>query len=85
MRLNVSEKDFPTAGKFVYLNAANVALMYGGAQQVMREWQEDVAWNGSNNFNEKLKIIWKTQYYFHIEIKVKIEMYKKYESCGKGY
>ena len=52
MRLNVSEKDFPTAGKFVYLNAANVALMYGGAQQVMREWQEDVAWNGSNNFNE---------------------------------
>ena len=52
MRLNVSEKDFPTAGKFVYLNAANVALMYGGAQQVMWEWQEDVAWNGSNNFNE---------------------------------
>ena len=52
MRLNVSEKDFPTAGKFVYLNAANVALMYAGAQQVMREWQEDVAWNGSNNFNE---------------------------------
>ena len=29
-----------------------LALMYGGAQQVMREWQEDVAWNGSNNFNE---------------------------------
>ena len=48
----VSEKDFPTANKFVYLNAANVALMYSGSEQGIVEWVEDVAQNGSNNFDE---------------------------------
>ena len=48
----VSEKDFPTAAKFVYLNAANVALMYRGAEQVIKEWVSDVAQYGSNNFDE---------------------------------
>ena len=52
MKPIVSEKDFPTAVKFVYLNAANVALMYSGAEQVIKEWVADVAQNGSNNFDE---------------------------------
>ena len=52
MKPIVSEKDFPTADKFVYLNAANVALMYSGAEQVIKEWVADVAQNGSNNFDE---------------------------------
>ena len=52
MKPIVSEQDFPTADKFVYLNAANVALMYSGAEQVIKEWVADVAQNGSNNFDE---------------------------------
>jgi len=52
MKSIVSEKDFPTANKFVSLNAANVALMYHGAHQAIIEWQDDVALNGSNNFDE---------------------------------
>ena len=52
MKPIVSEKDFPTANKFVYLNAANVALMYSGAEQIITEWVADVAENGSNNFDD---------------------------------
>jgi selenocysteine lyase/cysteine desulfurase len=52
MKSIVSEKDFPTANKFVSLNAANVALMYHGAHQAIIEWQDDVALNASNNFDE---------------------------------
>ena len=52
MKPIVSEKDFPTANKFVYLNAANVALMYNGAEKIITEWVADVAQNGSNNFDD---------------------------------
>jgi len=52
MKSIVSEKDFPTAKKFISLNAANVALMYHGAHQAIIEWQDDVALNGSNNFDD---------------------------------
>ena len=52
MKPIVSEKDFPTANKFVYLNAANVALMYSGAEQIITDWIADVAQNGSNNFDD---------------------------------
>ena len=52
MKPIVSEKDFPTANKFVYLNAANVALMYSGAEQIITEWTADVSQNGSNNFDD---------------------------------
>ena len=48
-----AEKDFPSAKNFVYLNAANVALMYSGAEKCIQDWFEDVALNGSNNFNEE--------------------------------
>ena len=44
-----SNKDFPSAGSFVYLNAANVGLMYSEAEKVMKEWHKDLAYNGSNN------------------------------------
>jgi len=47
-----AEKDFPSAKNFVYLNAANVALMYSGAEKSILDWFEDVALNGSNNFDE---------------------------------
>ena len=47
-----AEKDFPSAKNFVYLNAANVALMYSGAEKCIQDWFKDVALNGSNNFNE---------------------------------
>ena len=47
-----AEKDFPSAKNFVYLNAANVALMYSGAEKCIKDWFKDVALNGSNNFNE---------------------------------
>ena len=52
MKPIVSEKDFPTADKFIYLNAANVALMYSGAEQAIKDWVADVAQNGSNNFDD---------------------------------
>ena len=47
-----SKKDFPSAGSFVYLNAANVGLMYSEAEKVIKEWYKDLAYNGSNNFDE---------------------------------
>ena len=47
-----AEKDFPSAKNFVYLNAANVALMYSGAEKCIQDWFKDVSLNGSNNFNE---------------------------------
>ena len=47
-----AEKDFPSTKNFVYLNAANVALMYSGAEKCIQDWFKDVALNGSNNFNE---------------------------------
>ena len=47
-----SKNDFPSAGSFVYLNAANVGLMYSEAEKVMKEWHKDLAYNGSNNFDE---------------------------------
>ena len=52
MKPIVSKRDFPTANKFVYLNAANVALMYSGAEQIITEWVADIAQNGSNNFDD---------------------------------
>ena len=52
MELIVDPKDFPASGKSIYLNAANVALMYQGAEKAITEWQKDLAENGSINFDE---------------------------------
>ena len=49
-----AEKDFPSAKNFVYLNAANVALMYSGAEKCIQDWFKDVALNGSNNLMKTL-------------------------------
>lgn len=48
----VNPDDFPAAQNSTYLNAANVALMYSGAEKTVAEWQKDVAENGSINFDE---------------------------------
>lgn len=48
----VDPKDFPASDKCTYLNAANVALMYQGAEKAIIEWQQDLAENGSINFDE---------------------------------
>ncbi len=48
----VDPKDFPASDKCTYLNAANVALMYQGAEKAIIEWQKDLAENGSINFDE---------------------------------
>ena len=48
----VDAADFPITHKCVYLNAANVAPMYRGAQEAISTWQLDVAENGSINFDE---------------------------------
>ncbi len=48
----VDPKDFPASEKCTYLNAANVALMYQGADKAITEWQKDLAENGSINFDE---------------------------------
>ena len=47
-----AEKDFPSAKNFVYLNAANVSLMYSGAENGIQGWFDDVSLNGSNNFDD---------------------------------
>lgn len=44
--------DFPGTRNYTYLNAANVALMYRGAEKAIVDWQKDVAENGSINFDE---------------------------------
>jgi selenocysteine lyase/cysteine desulfurase len=52
MKPLVDPKDFPASGKSLYLNAASVALMYRGAAEAVVEWQEDLALNGTINFDE---------------------------------
>jgi cysteine desulfurase/selenocysteine lyase len=52
MDLIVDPKDFPASDKCTYLNAANVSLMYQGAETAVIEWQKDLAENGSINFDE---------------------------------
>ena len=52
MRPLTSKNDFPSKDDLIYLNAANVALMYDGARQVIIDWTQDLAENGSNNFDE---------------------------------
>ena len=52
MRPLTSKNDFPSKDDFIYLNAANVALMYDGARQAIIDWTQDLAENGSNNFDE---------------------------------
>jgi len=43
----VDPKDFPASQKCTYLNAANVALMYQGAEKAIIEWQKDLAFKCS--------------------------------------
>ena len=52
MRSLTSKNDFPSKDDLIYLNAANVALMYDGARQAIIDWTQDLAENGSNNFDE---------------------------------
>ena len=52
MKRLVSNKDFPSANNFTYLNTANVGLMHKNAEKEINKWVEDLAKNGSNNFNE---------------------------------
>ena len=52
MNAIASKKDFPSASAFVYLNAANIGLMYSEAEKIIKEWNKDLAYNGSNNFDE---------------------------------
>ena len=52
MDLIVDPKDFPASDKCTYLNAANVSLMYQGAEKAVLEWQSDLSENGSINFDE---------------------------------
>ena len=48
----VAPNDFPTSRTSAYLNAASVALMYRGAERAAIDWQEEVARNGTINFDE---------------------------------
>ena len=52
MKPLVPTADFPKRDDLVYLNAANVALMYEGCRVAISDWYNDVAFNGSINFNE---------------------------------
>ena len=52
MNALVNPKDFPARRICTYLNAANVALMYQGAEKAITEWQKDLAERGSINFDE---------------------------------
>ena len=53
MRILVDLKDFPASKKFTYLNAASIGLMWDKASAAIIEWQEDLALNGTSNFDEK--------------------------------
>ena len=52
MKCLVSNKDFPSANNFTYLNTANVGLMLSKAEKEINDWVKDLANNGSINFNE---------------------------------
>ncbi|MCJ7624362.1 MAG: aminotransferase class V-fold PLP-dependent enzyme [Anaerolineaceae bacterium] len=49
----VEKSNFPASQKMTYLNAASVALMYVEASRAVLAWQQDIAENGTNNFDEK--------------------------------
>ena len=49
----VEKNNFPASKKMTYLNAASVALMYVEAARAVLEWQQDIAENGTINFDEK--------------------------------
>tara|TARA_B100001250_G_scaffold163928_2_gene141025 strand:- start:13759 stop:14898 length:1140 start_codon:yes stop_codon:yes gene_type:complete len=48
-------QDFPSATNFSYLNAANVSLMFNGAEEKIHDWFGDLSKNGSNNFTEEVE------------------------------
>jgi len=52
MDVLVNPNDFPASCSCIYMNAANVALMYKGAEMAIAEWQKDLSENGSINFDE---------------------------------
>lgn len=52
METLVDSNDFPASRRSTYLNSASVALMYRGGAEAAIEWQEDVANNGTINFDE---------------------------------
>lgn len=51
--LNINPDDFPAASKSTYLNTASVALMYSSCQKAIDGWNQDLAENGTLNFNEQ--------------------------------
>ena len=48
----VDRADFPAAARSTYLNAASVALMPRPADAATASWQQDIAENGTLNFDE---------------------------------
>ena len=52
METLVDLNDFPASRRSTYLNSASVALMYRGGAEAAIEWQEDLANNGTINFDE---------------------------------
>ena len=55
MKSITKPEDFPSAVNFSYLNAANVSLMFSGAEKKIHDWFNDVSKNGSNNFTEEVE------------------------------
>ena len=52
----VTSKDFPSADGFIYLNAANISLVYQGATDALVDWYKDTSLHGSNNFDEVAEV-----------------------------
>lgn len=52
MNTFVDPNDFPAAKKYTYLNAASVAMMHKDIASAVIDWQEDLAENGTMNFDE---------------------------------
>ena len=52
-KINIRKTDFPATQSMTYLNSASVALMYNQAAVAINEWQEDLAQNGTMNFDEE--------------------------------
>ena len=48
----VPAADFPASRKWTYLNAASAALMSAPAAEATIAWQQDLAENGTRNFDE---------------------------------
>jgi len=52
LKCYIKKEDFPSTNNYIYLNAANVSSPYKLSHEAINNWQKDLLYNGSVNFND---------------------------------